>query len=1009
MKKNKKIFVTGDIAIDQIEVFTSYQSDSSTENWKNYPGVAKEKQAGGSFILADMIRTTTDAEVISPELLTDIELVPSNQIIHSCVELKKDEGEKNSYHISEYKGYCGPDKGLPKCFTDKKILKYPVDARDADIVVINDAGNGFRDSDCLSIDTIADRSIILYKVHFPLCHGKMWRDLKEIDSDRLVVIVNADDLRKINEVNISRSLSWERTAKDFVWHITNNPALQQLKECSHLIILFGTDGAIMHRNNEIHRETLIFDPNNLEGQFSASCPGQMMGMNSAFVAALTSELYREGLAKLEEGIFKGLHAMRRIQTWGFQEKAGKISYPIDILFADAEKSSNDCFVEIKIPFTPEERSADPSYWRILDEKTKNTQKLVAENIVRNGVKKGLPGVPTGVFGYLKTIDRKEIESYSGIKNLIAEFIADRKAPRPLSLAVFGAPGSGKSFGVMEVANSVGGNLVEKIEFNISQFQSLKDLISAFHKVRNIVLKGKIPFVFFDEFDSTLEGESLGWLKYFLAPMQDGCFREGETDHPLGKAIFVFAGGTSHSFEMFTRENENEDMKRKFALAKGPDFVSRLRGFINIMGVNPVNEEDRSFIIRRAIILRVMFELAKKAKGLFNNRKELNIDKGLLRAFLNVPEYKHGTRSLGAILDMSTLVDVKQFNQAALPPAHQLNLHLDAEAFTFLAEKDRFTNHPQKESAIIEQLAESMYERTDNYLQKSSKKSKSFSELSLIEKNNWQMIAEDIPRKLASINCGVREIDNNRISANPDITEKEVEKLVHLEHELYCRKKSLQGWRYKKGKENHETKTSPYLMSFSKLPEERKQYYRQMIWDIPLILHLSKLEVFRMTEVNEIDDESMIDILARLIHKDYCENRKASGDTLKTNPSLCPFDQLSDDLRDANIDNARSIPVKLRYIGYKIRRVREGKKPELPKFTKDEIEIMARIEHDRWNWQKRLQGWKYKKGPKSDKKKTSPYILPWDQLSNEIQEYDRETVRLIPELLAKANYEAYKDR
>ena len=37
--------------------------------------------------------------------------------------------------------------------------------------------------------------------------------------------------------------------------------------------------------------------------------------------------------------------------------------------------------------------------------------------------------------------------------------------------------------------------------------------------------------------------------------------------------------------------------------KGPDFVSRLSGHIDIIGPNPTDEYDQAYVIRRALILR----------------------------------------------------------------------------------------------------------------------------------------------------------------------------------------------------------------------------------------------------------------------------------------------------------------------------------------------------------------------------------------------------------------------
>ena len=41
--------------------------------------------------------------------------------------------------------------------------------------------------------------------------------------------------------------------------------------------------------------------------------------------------------------------------------------------------------------------------------------------------------------------------------------------------------------------------------------------------------------------------------------------------------------------------------------KGPDFVSRLRGYVNIMGPNPPSDDVFACIVRRAMLLRSLIE------------------------------------------------------------------------------------------------------------------------------------------------------------------------------------------------------------------------------------------------------------------------------------------------------------------------------------------------------------------------------------------------------------------
>jgi hypothetical protein len=69
--------------------------------------------------------------------------------------------------------------------------------------------------------------------------------------------------------------------------------------------------------------------------------------------------------------------------------------------------------------------------------------------------------------------------------------------------------------------------------------------------------------------------------------------------------------------------------------------------------------------------------------------------------------------------------------------------------------------------------------------------------------------------------------------------------------------------------------------------------------------------------------------------------------------------------------------------------------------------MAEMEHERWVAERLLDGWLI--GEKDHEKKTSPYLVPWNNLSEDVKDYDRETVRELPNFLAKAKFEIYRLR
>jgi len=107
--------------------------------------------------------------------------------------------------------------------------------------------------------------------------------------------------------------------------------------------------------------------------------------------------------------------------------------------------------------------------------------------------------------------------------------------------------------------------------------------------------------------------------------------------------------------------------------------------------------------------------------------------------------------------------------------------------------------------------------------------------------------------------------------------------------------------------------------------------------------------------------------------------------------------LSEEVRRTNRNLADMIPLKLRAVGC-------GAEPGSLKessytLTDIDVEALARIEHNRWAADRLLAGWE--PGPEKDKDlRISPYLVPYDELKDDIQEYDRIPAREIPELLAK---------
>ena len=448
--------------------------------------------------------------------------------------------------------------------------------------------------------------------------------------------------------------------------------------------------------------------------WSASYPGRLIGYNTCLTAAVAWQLARDPQRPdLALGLQAGVAAMRKLQQEGYGPAGGDDGVPPEPRFplaaVAAEALGKGAKLQVAPVPNPAAGGARTAMWTVLGDLRpggggpanaveQSELGRLAREIVQQGPERALAGVPLGVFGKLTTADRREIEGYCTVRSLISEY-CQAAQPGPLSLAVFGPPGAGKSFGVNQIASTLTEVKIKALTFNLSQFNDPAQLVEAFHQVRDVTLAGEIPLVFWDEFDASVGAEKLAWLRYFLSPMQDGTFQDMQITYHLGRAVFVFAGGTSPSLQHFDRGGEDE----AFVAAKGPDFVSRLKGFVNVLGPNQLADAatlgDPLFLVRRAILLRGLLE--REVPQIFD-KDTPNLDPGVLRAFLHVGRYKHGARSMQALIAMSALAGKDRYERSCLPPEAQLNLHVNGREFLARVQQPELTGE------VLERLAQAVH-------------------------------------------------------------------------------------------------------------------------------------------------------------------------------------------------------------------------------------------------------------------------------------------------------------
>jgi ATPase family associated with various cellular activities (AAA) len=685
-----KVLVLGDVRIDWLIVRDVLRQKEITGPGLSVapaPAMSLVKQRGGALLLADMYQRVA-GDLGRDKVVTYRGF--SYQDRHSSLEaehldkIQPSEFPHVAVELDRYPRMKGEGSTQEKVFRVKQqidvrasfipIVCQPtleldnVISSDVSVAIVEDINTGFRDQEPSEVLLGCERVVLSSR--WPLRKkigiedNGLWTGLSSPSrgsSKRLVIVLNVSYLRAAG-VQISRSLSWQKTLRELIESFRTKHLTEQLKGSTDVIARLGQE-AVLHWRAESQEWQFYYYPARAEDHCKETHPGDMIGSHALFTACVGRAL-AEGI-ELGKAIKCGLVLACRLHTYAFGTDPEKVGYPLDAIPSwSADADTGDKEVQCA---TFDHGMCSSPFFLLTDTGGSEFDPLkIAKNIVRSGPRE-IERFPRAVFKKVTWVDPLEVETYRHVAALVGEYLKRSEATKPLSIAVFGPPGAGKSFGISTVAETLGD--MQKLEFNLSQMDSPHSLVTAFHRARESSITGRIPLVFFDEFDSGLNGHELGWLKYFLSPMQDGKFRDGESEYSLGKCVFVFAGGTSPTFRKFQANSLKDNPAVKAAKAR--DFLSRLRGHVNVLGPTKAGRSDHLYLIRRALILRGAIE--KRSKSLFMGDR-LNINERVLEMLLRA-RYAHGARSIEAVLDMSRLAGKLAFGLADLPPKDQLDLHI----------------------------------------------------------------------------------------------------------------------------------------------------------------------------------------------------------------------------------------------------------------------------------------------------------------------------------------------
>jgi hypothetical protein len=221
-----------------------------------------------------------------------------------------------------------------------------------------------------------------------------------------------------------------------------------------------------------------------------------------------------------------------------------------------------------------------------------------------------------------------------------------------------------------------------------------------------------------------------------------------------------------------------------------------------------------------------------------------------------------------------------------------------------------------------------------------------------------------------------------------LRESDVELVARLEHARWCEEKRRIGYVHGAERDdNASPPTHPDLLPWETLPETVREKDRAAARAWTGILADAGYAIERSARREQ---------LARAIHERHRRDRAAAGETQPSNPLLAPWEELSEEQRELSRSSADHVAVKLALIGRTVAPASSA--APIARFTDQELERLAELEHERWCEERRRLGWQ-PGAARDDAARVHPDLVPWSELPDDRREIDRDHVRAIPGLLA----------